>query len=103
LPEPNNAIVVNLDGTINHQVRAPIKVERTIEAPPGKAPITKAYPVESIVEVLVQDDRVVFGLGFAYEWVERRYYSANQRHQGRIERFATPRQQAQGIFRSPAS
>jgi hypothetical protein len=82
LPEPNNAIVVNPDGVVNHQVGVPPYVERTIEHFPGKAPVTQKYPVDCIDEVLIQDQCLLFGLGFAHEWVERRRYDAVQRRWG---------------------
>lgn len=82
LPRPNNALVVNADGTVNHQVGVPLEVERIIEQFPGKQPVTKKYPVEGIEEVLVQNDCLVIGLGFAYEWIERRIYDVTQRRWG---------------------
>lgn len=82
LPEPNNAIVVNPDGSVDHQVGVPPYVERTIEHYPGKAPVTQKYPVECIDEVLIQDYCLVLGLGFAHEWVERRRYDVMQRRWG---------------------
>lgn len=84
IPEPNNAIVLNPDGTFNHKILAPPYVERTIEQLPNKAPVTKKYPVEYIAEVLVQNGRVLIGLNFGYEWIERRYYDpSTQRWQER--------------------
>jgi hypothetical protein len=74
LPEPNNAIVINSDGLIDHQILVPPQVKRIIQQYPDKAPVEREYSVEGISEVLVQDQRIVLGLDFAQEWVERRYY-----------------------------
>jgi hypothetical protein len=74
LPEPNNAVVVNPDATIDHQILVPPQVKRTIQQYPGKAPVEREYPVEGVSEVLIQDQRIILGLDFAQEWVERRTY-----------------------------
>jgi hypothetical protein len=82
LARPDNALIVNADATVNHQIDVPRNVERTIQQLPGKAPVTKKYPVEGVDEVLIQNGRLVIGLGFAHEWVERRTYDVAQRHWG---------------------
>jgi hypothetical protein len=74
LPEPNNAVAVNPDATIDHQIIVPPQVKRTIQQYPGKAPVEREYPVEGVSEVLVEDQRIILGLDFAQEWVERRTY-----------------------------
>jgi len=73
LPWPNNAIVLNPDGTLNHQIISPQFVIKTMEEMPGEKPILKEYPVECIDEVL-WNGRILIGLNFNYEWIERRYY-----------------------------
>lgn len=78
-PEPNNAIVIASNGSIDHEIQAPREAIRIMEALPGKAPISKSFPVESIVEVLIKDGRILLGLGFAHEWIERRYYDVLRR------------------------
>lgn len=82
LARPNNALVANADGTVNHQIGVPPEVERIIEQLPGKALVTRKYPVEGVEEVLIQNGHLVIGLGFAYEWVERRTYDVTQRRWG---------------------
>ncbi len=74
LPKPNNAVVFNPDGTLNHQIIAPAFVEQTLEHMPNKDPVLQKYPVEFMDEVLVENGRILIGLCFRYEWIERRYY-----------------------------
>jgi len=74
LPEPNNAVAVNPDATIDHQILVPPQAKRTIQQYPGKAPVEREFPVEGVSEVLIQDQRIILGLDFAQEWVERRTY-----------------------------
>lgn len=82
LARPNNAIVANADGTVNHQIGVPPVVKRIIEQVPGKAPVARKYPIEGVEEVLIENGHLVIGLGFAYEWVERRTYDVTQRRWG---------------------
>lgn len=82
LDRPNNALVANANGSVNHQIAVPPEVERIVEQLPGKAPVTRKYPVEGIEEILIQNGRLVIGLGFAYEWIERRIYDVTQRRWG---------------------
>jgi hypothetical protein len=79
LPEPNNAIIVSPDSSIDHQVVVPQEVERTIEQYPDNPPVKRVYPVECIDEVLIKNQRVILGLGFARHWVERRIYDVVNR------------------------
>lgn len=81
---PNNALVFNPDGSINHQIIVPPDVEQVIEQLPNLPVVTKRFAIERIAEVLLSNGRVLVGMGFRYEWVERRYYDpAGQRWQER--------------------
>jgi hypothetical protein len=72
---PNNGVVLNPDGTINHQIQVPQYVEREQET---CAPAT-LFPVEAIEGVQQVNGRVVVDLNFNYEWIERRYYDPRAR------------------------
>lgn len=71
---PSNAIVIRHDGTLDHAITPPVSVEQLIEQMPNKKPVLGKYAVEAIFEVLEKNGRVVVGLNFNYEWIERRYY-----------------------------
>lgn len=71
---PGNAVVFRADGALDHVITPPSDVEQVIEQLPGQAPKTQRFPVEAIVEGLLSGNRVLLGLNFRYEWVERRYY-----------------------------
>jgi hypothetical protein len=75
---PCNAIVINPDGTLNHQISPPKFVELS-----GGGKPTEYHAVESISDLYVDESqRIVIGLDFDYEWVERRYYDPAKRHWG---------------------
>lgn len=67
---PCNAVVINPNGTINHQVTPPKYVD--IAPPHSQA---GKHLVENIDSVTIQNKRVLFKLSFRHEWVERRYYN----------------------------
>lgn len=71
---PANAVVFRADGSLDHVISPPTDVEQVVEHLPGQAPKTQRFPVEAIVEILLVGNRVLLGLNFRYEWVERRYY-----------------------------
>jgi len=71
---PKNAVVINSDGTINHQITPPEFVEI---APPHSQ--QGRHPVECLDSVHVQSGRIIIGLVFCYEWVESRHYNVNTR------------------------
>jgi hypothetical protein len=71
---PANAVAFCDDGTLDHVINPPMDVEQVIEHLPGQVPKTQRFPVEAIVDVLLIGNRLVLGLNFRYEWIERRYY-----------------------------
>lgn len=81
---PDNALVINPDGSTNHQIISPTVVELS-----GGGNPTERYPVERMSDVYIDEiQRAVIGLDFNHEWVERRIYDvANQRWGPRILRY----------------
>lgn len=67
---PCNAVVINPDASLNHQVIAP----ELVALSSGEAASTGEKQVMGIAEVLTVNDRIVIGLHFDRQWVERRYY-----------------------------
>ncbi|GAB3446253.1 hypothetical protein GCM10027320_39240 [Massilia solisilvae] len=82
---PDNAVVLNPDGTTDHQIESPAWVELT-----GGGNPPERYPVERMSDVYVDESQqVVIGLNYANEWVERRIYKVAERTWG--PRFAVYR------------
>lgn len=96
---PNNAIVINPDATLNHQIMVPrlmrkghydSESKRWIEPPPGIgedvqlpeddhlgvaiADGSVVYRIEGIWDIDIKDGRTRIHLIFNYEWCEIRYY-----------------------------
>ncbi|MDL2355716.1 MAG: hypothetical protein QFF03_10695 [Pseudomonadota bacterium] len=76
---PANAVAIRQDGALDHIVTPPLSVRQVVEKMPGQAEKTTEYPVEAIAEVLEVNDRILLGLNFNYEWIERRYYDPGKR------------------------
>ena len=74
---PRNGVVVNADGTINHQITPPTYVE--IQPPHSQV---GRHLIESIHSVSIQNGEALIGLEFCYEWVEERYYNAADKKWG---------------------
>jgi len=71
---PNNAMVINPDGSNNHQIHAPA----FIIASDSEAN-SRRYPVERMSDVYIDErQRLVIGLDFNHDWVARRSYNAAQ-------------------------
>ncbi|GAB3469984.1 hypothetical protein GCM10027321_39890 [Massilia terrae] len=78
LPSPDNAVVINPDGGVDHQIKSPGVVEL---AEGGNPP--ERYPVEGMSDVYVDENQqVVIGLNYCREWVERRLYDVAKREWG---------------------
>ena len=75
LPWPNNGLVINPDGTTNHQIVVPRYVEKVVET---WRPAT-LYLVEAIDSARQVNGRIAIDLNFSYEWIERRYYDPSTR------------------------
>ncbi|GAB3469987.1 hypothetical protein GCM10027321_39900 [Massilia terrae] len=71
---PSNAAAFRANSDLDHVITPPEVVEQVIEQLPGQAPRSVRYPVEAMTEVLLNDNRVLIGMDFRYEWIERRYY-----------------------------
>lgn len=76
---PANAVAITSRGTVDHVITPPLFLERVIEKMPGAPPLTRRFPVEAIAEVLLKQERILIGLNFNYDWIERRYYDASSR------------------------
>jgi hypothetical protein len=75
---PDNAAVINPDGSTNHRIKSP----RVVELAGGGNP-TERYPVERMSDIYVDENqRLVIGLDFNHEWVERRTYDAAKQEWG---------------------
>lgn len=75
---PANIVALNADGTVNHQVFPPPAVRQAL----GGGPV-RDYPVESMSDLYVDDSRrLVIGLDFHHEWIERRCYDPCSRQWG---------------------
>ncbi len=71
---PNNAMVINEDGSTNHQIHAPAFI--TASDSDGNS---TRYLVERMSDVYIDDrQRLVIGLDFNHDWVARRSYNAAQ-------------------------
>lgn len=76
---PSNGVVFTQEGVIDHVITPPEGVDQIIEQLPGKDALHKIFPVEAIAEVLLSNERILIGLNFNYEWIERRYYDPSAR------------------------
>lgn len=75
---PDNALVLNPDGSTDHQIKSPTVVELS-----GAGQPQESYPVERMSDLYVDENqRVVIGLDFNNEWVERRIYDAAKKEWG---------------------
>lgn len=75
---PDNALVLNPDGSTDHQIKSPTFVELA-----GGGQPKECYPVERMSDVYVDEyQQVVIGLEFNKEWVERRTYDAAKKEWG---------------------
>lgn len=68
-PRPENAVVINPDGTINHRIAPP----KFVFLPDASNPVER-HAVEAIYEVVEKNERTVIGLNYRYDKIERRYY-----------------------------
>lgn len=75
-PRPSNAVAFKPSGEIDHIITPPFFAELEAEQTPLGASVRRRFPVEAFTEVLIKNGRVLFGLNFNYEWIERRYYDA---------------------------
>lgn len=101
---PNDALVLNPDGTLNHQIKAPKYVfkggyvpgsgwveplhddDMEVNFPRGsdtwigvEVPgVGACYRVEGISHAYIEFDRVVIVLCFGYEWREERFYDTGK-------------------------
>lgn len=66
---PRNAVVIDAGGAVHHQIKPPKYVDL-----PDMENSLERYPVEAISEVLEKNGRILIGLNFCYDQIERRYY-----------------------------
>lgn len=75
---PDNALVIDPDGTTVYQIASPRWVELT-----GGGNPPERYPVERMSDLYVDENQqVVIGLDYCKEWVERRIYDVAKRAWG---------------------
>lgn len=64
----------NPDGSVNHEIVLPT----TVVYGGGGMP-AGSHPVEGVAEIVERDGRILFGLEFQYDRIERRFYDSGTR------------------------